>query len=54
MSRKITQIFRGAVLARESLAMRTSPPLSLEKIEFGNRAMRRVAAKQRKQEAKRK
>lgn len=53
MSKNTTAAARGAMLAKESLALRRHDVTpTLDQMERGNRAMRRVAAKQRKQEAK--
>lgn len=50
-TKNTTAANRGAMLAKESLVIRRTPPITVEKLEVGNRAMRRVAAKQRKKEA---
>lgn len=52
MSKNTTASARGAVLAKESLTLRRYDAVpTLEQLETGNRAMRRVAAKQRKKES---
>lgn len=53
MTKKITQAGHGAMLAKESLAIRVVPPIKLVDLENGNRLQRRVAEKQRRSEAKR-
>lgn len=47
MSKKIIQAGRGAMLAKVSLAIRTVHPILLSSLENGNRAARRMVAKQK-------
>ena len=49
MSRKnTTAAGRGAMLAKESLVLKVSPPILLSSLENGNRHQRRIAEKQKR------
>ena len=48
MTKNTTAAGRNAMLAKESLVIRKSPPILLADMEKGNRHQRRVAAKQKR------
>ena len=48
MTKNTTAAGRHAMLAKESLVIRKSPPILLADMEKGNRHQRRVAAKQKR------
>ena len=52
MTKNTTAASRGAMLAKESLALRKSPPILLADMEKGNRHQRRMAAKQKRSKRK--
>ena len=52
MTKNTTAAERHAMLAKESLVLRKSPPILLSDFENGNRSQRRIAAKQKRREKK--
>ena len=52
MTKNTTAAERHAMLAKESLVIRKSPPILLSDFENGNRSQRRIAAKQKRREKK--